>query len=146
MKKLFLFFILAGFFPLAIQAEQILQSSESFMTAKVVKLGRGSVNTGYSSINLSAEYTELLEECDDNCLESSCNRQTGVCSACKPGRYLKNNLCLACPDNATCSGNSSFKCNASYRKAGETCLGLCSGVSCKSGFTATVKSDQCCCS
>lgn len=142
MKNICLFFILACFFPLAAQAEQPLKNNEAFVVAKAVKLGRGNAySTG--GLNSLRPETSLAKDCDPNCL--SCDQTTGVCSKCKSGRYLKNNLCMVCPDNAVCPGDSSFSCDTSYRKAGETCLGMCSDVSCKTGFSTVIKSDRCCC-
>ena len=153
MKKLFLFAAFSALLPFALQAEEIFQNSSAFYVAKVVKLGRGDASATYFSGSLkdpssSVGHAELLEECDDNCRENSCNRQNGVCSACKSGYYLKNNICLTCPENASCSNGVTFICNNSYYKASSSassCSPICANVSCAAGTSPTASANSCCC-
>ena len=152
MKKLFLFAAFSALLPFALQAEEIFQNSSAFYVAKVVKLGRSSSSAFSAGSNIfntgSMGHAELLEECDDNCRENSCNRQNGVCSACKSGYYLKNNICLTCPENASCSNGVTFICNNSYYKASSSassCSPICANVSCAAGTSPTASANSCCC-
>lgn len=139
-------FILAVFCLFAGQADaaDLFADASSFTIARATKLGRVSTGSlgGMSSVGGKAE-TEQYIECDANC--TACDTKSGSCSKCVSGRYLKNNLCISCPANAVCTGGSSFTCKTNFRKAGEQCPALCEGVSCKSGFSPTVKSGKCCC-
>ena len=150
MKKLFLFAAFSALLPFALQAEEIFQNSSAFYVAKVVKLGRGDASATYFSGSLedpssSVGHAELLEECDDNCRENSCNRQNGVCSACKSGYYLKNNTCTKCPANASCSNGTSFVCGNYFTESTDSCLSICSNVTCVPGTTPYTQTDRCCC-
>lgn len=142
MKKLMFIFTMLVFLPLTSHAEQPLKNNEAFIVAKAVKLGRGNA---YSTVGLNSlrPETSLAKDCDPNCL--SCDETTGVCSKCKSDRYLKNNLCMVCPDNAVCYGDSSFSCNDEYYQSSNQCISICTGVRCVSGTTATPTNNRCCC-
>ena len=85
--------------------------------------------------------------CKDSC--------TNGCGSCESGRYLdySNGSCPTCSSKirncATCSSSAAgVKCTAcayGYRVSNGTCVANCTGVSCKSGYTATSTSTGCCC-
>ncbi len=146
MKKLLFILAVLSFLPFKATADNVFDNNNSFLIAKAVKLGRGSTNGFYSSSSLannSVAKTELLENCDRNCV--SCNTQNGVCGHCKAGCFLKNNVCVFCSGNATCSNGIALVCNNKYYKSGDTCIGVCTNVKCISGTSPTIKDYSCCC-
>ena len=152
MKKLILFAAFSALLPFALQAEEIFQNSSAFYVAKAVKLGRSSSSAFAAGSNVfntgSTGHAELLKECDDNCLENSCNRKNGVCGACKSGYYLRGNTCVPCPANASCANGVTFICNNNYYKASSSassCSAICANVSCSAGTSPTSSANSCCC-
>lgn len=145
MKKLIFIFALLAFLPLNVHAENIFNETDAFTVAKAVKLGRGTNGNTYSSgtLDRSGSGAELLKSCDKNC--RSCNEETGTCSVCKSGYYLKNNACSACPANAACSNGIAFICNDRYYKSADKCASICTNVSCTAGTTPQAQANSCCC-
>ena len=146
MKKLFFILAVLSFLPFTANAKNTFNDNDAFVIAKVVKLGRGSTNSFYSSNSLagnSSGKSELLKTCDKNC--ASCNTQNGVCGHCKSGYYLKNNVCVTCPGNATCSNGIAFVCNNKYYKLDDSCVAICTNVKCISGTSSKANDNSCCC-
>lgn len=150
MKKYLLFFAVLWFLPMTAAADYTFEDSNTFSIARAVKLGRDRSysNAGNSTVDSRNTGSELSEapqakSCDVNC--STCDTKTGKCSKCKTGRYLYDNMCMVCPANATCNGTDTFSCAAQYRKNTRECTANCTGVSCKSGYTATSTASGCCC-
>lgn len=144
MKKYIYILAVICFFPLTVQAVGIFDETQEFFVARATKLGRSDQN-GFGAISRVAGPAEIEQfvDCDINC--TSCNNKTGTCSRCAPGRYLKDNLCIACPSNASCGGGSEYSCNSYYRKVSSECISICFGVSCKSGTSPVSKTASCCC-
>ena len=143
MKKLLL--ILSGliFFAFESHAEIFLNSSDAFTVAKAVKLGRGhQFFYGKTSLN-NGNFSSLAKDCEDTCAD--CDRKTGICSVCKSGYYLKNNTCTKCPANASCSNGTSFVCGNYFTESTDSCLSICSNVTCVPGTTPYTQTDRCCC-
>ncbi len=146
MKKLFFILAVLSFLPFKATADNVFDNNNSFVIARAVKLGRSASKSIYSSANLNnsgAGKSELAKTCDKNCAD--CNTLNGVCGHCKSGYYLKNNVCVTCPDNATCSNGIAFVCNNKYYASGDSCVAICTNVKCISGTTPTIKDYSCCC-
>ena len=122
MKRYFMFLMLFScMLPYSTgAAADVFQSEGSFTLAKVTKLGRSkSLYVGATpSIHKNMPGPELLEECNDYC--ASCDRTTGTCLRCDNGRYLKNNYCLSCFENALCDGVKA-SCEVGYKLDGDSC-------------------------
>ena len=136
MKKLLLTFIPLSLLSFVVHAQTPLIDKEAFTIARAVKLGRGSGTEDFflSTLNSfsSAELDKSSEKyCDENC--RNCNKETGICSFCTSGYYLKDNMCLLCPDNASCSNGEVFVCNNKYYKYENSCISICSNVKCITG-------------
>lgn len=121
-KMFYIFILLCCMAPFNGHTEEFLQTKNSFLLVKAVKLGRSSVESN-NILSSTAGKNELLKKCDPNC--SNCNKVTGECLACDSGRFLNDNLCLVCPKNASCSDGKTFKCVAGYYQNGKECT-LCS--------------------
>lgn len=146
MKKLFFILAVLSFLPFKATANSVFDNNHSFVIAKAVKLGRSASKNIYSSSNLNnsgAGKSELAKTCDKNCAD--CNTLNGVCGHCKSGYYLKNNVCVTCPDNATCSNGIAFMCNNKYYKVNDVCLSICSNINCSSGTSPQAEANSCCC-
>ena len=146
MKKLFLILAVLSFLPFKATANSVSDNNNSFVIARAVKLGRSTSKSIYSSANLNnsgAGKAELAKTCDENCV--SCNTQNGVCGHCKSGYYLKNNVCVTCPGNATCFNGIAFVCNNKYYASGDSCVAICTNVKCISGTTPKANNNSCCC-
>ena len=119
MKKILFYLVfLCSLAPIASNAEDFLKLNESFTVARAVKLGRSSAASSQTIAIQNTGTISMLKECDSNC--ANCNKVTGVCTSCTSNRYLSNNLCLFCPEKATCNGVS-FSCRAGYYKNGQSC-------------------------
>ena len=143
MKKYLLMVFVLCCFSFPVSAAKIFSDTDGFIIAKAVKLGRGRAYSIDGTSTLNSGKTELSKNCDKNCAD--CNTDTGTCSACKSGYYLLNGSCKTCPANATCDGGNDYVCYSQYRKTSSGWLGICSGVTCKSGFTAVAHASSCCC-
>ncbi len=158
MNKLFIILALLAFAPANVRAESYINDGSAFVIAKAVKLGRGNAYSVSANANLNtgAGKTEIATkvDCDANC--SKCDTTTGTCSACLPGRYLSNNLCLSCSGisvaNGSCSACSgsnnctAVTCNSGYYKTGSGSCGACTAgqyvsggncISCPTGTYST---------
>ncbi len=93
-KMFYIFILLCCMAPFNGHTEEFLQTKNSFLLVKAVKLGRSSVESN-NILSSTAGKNELLKKCDPNC--SNCNKVTGECLACDSGRFLNENLCLVCP-------------------------------------------------
>lgn len=93
-KMFYIFILLCCMAPFNGHIEEFLQTKNSFLLVKAVKLGRSSVESN-NILSSTAGKNELLKKCDPNC--SNCNKVTGECLACDSGRFLNENLCLVCP-------------------------------------------------
>lgn len=93
-KMFYIFILLCCMAPFNGHTEEFLQTKNSFLLVKAVKLGRSSVESN-NILSSTAGKNELLKKCDPNC--SNCNKVTGECLACDSGRFLNDNLCLVCP-------------------------------------------------
>ena len=155
MKKLFLFCAVLICAAATVQAEH---TPEPFQIAKAVKLGRNinATTSHQSKVNLQSgsEAPELAKECDANCKD--CDRLTGKCLLCASGRYISGNLCLSCPQQNYCDGQTAVpNCTdvsclvnavAEATDTGCCCMPLgCEGVSCKTGYSPVLNANGCCC-
>jgi len=117
--------------------------------AKAVKLGRSvSSATSTAGINLSNRHTDK-DRADVVVCATGCEtcRSTTQCLKCKPDYYLKNGVCEACPEFASCAGGTqTFSCDSVHYASGDHCEDICTGVTCKTeGWQPTSKAGQCCC-
>ena len=67
---------------------------------------------------------------------------------CNVNYYKSNNLCVACPANATCSGGTaSFVCNTGYQKnaAGDACVANCASTEYFNGVKCVACPDNASC-
>lgn len=173
MNKLLLIFSLAVFLPANAPAETILNDAAAFNVAKAVKLGRGKTSMYNADTLLShgGESGGLAKTCSSQCL--SCDTATGTCQSCPSGYFpdgsgcskcasIANGKCLACYSDARidCSVVScdegyiqdvpdprcmELTCDDYQRRSGTSCVGNCTGVVCKSGYTPTATLTGCCC-
>lgn len=135
-KMFYIFILLCCMAPFNGHTEEFLQTKNSFLLVKAVKLGRSSVESN-NILSSTAGKNELLKKCDPNC--SNCNKVTGECLACDSGRFLNDNLCLVCPKNASCSDGKTFKCAAGYYAT----TGATSCSSCPAGTFSSAGSAGC---
>ncbi len=139
MKKLFfLIGVLITVPPLTGLCQTLLNEQGSFVVAKAVKIGRGKTSS-FNNMNTLNANTELLKNCDPDCVSGFCDRNNGICSRCPAGKFIYNNKCLSCPANATCNDGVSFICKTGYYKSGIQCL-PCTDIndkctSCSNGST-----------
>ena len=172
MNKLLLIFSLAVFLPANAPAETLLNDAAAFNVAKAVKLGRGKTSMYNADTLLShgGESGGLAKTCSSQCL--SCDTATGTCQSCPSGYFPDGSGCSKCtsPSNGTCNGCYApgeridcydLTCDAGYiqdgdgcmeltcddyqRRSGTSCVGNCTGVVCKSGYTPTATLTGCCC-
>lgn len=145
MKKATFILILLFVFALSTPAKSIFNDKEAFSITKAVKLGRSKLGNSFYSLpsgNKNNVKTEQLKQCDKNC--NSCDTKTGICSYCKSGYYLKNNICENCPSNASCSNGIAFTCNDYYYQNNDSCVDICTNVSCANGSPSRSKISCCC--
>ena len=120
MKKILLFFLFCCFVPPTAHAnDSVFNTGEAFSLAKAVKLGRGKTSS-FNEMNALNVTSELLKNCDPDCISDYCDRNSGTCSRCLAGKFIYNNKCLSCPSNATCNGVT-FTCKNGYYKNSTQC-------------------------
>ncbi len=138
MKK-YLLVIFIVFLPFSAIAE--VEKTEDFMIAKAVKLGRG--NAYFISVPMEISALKSGKDCHEKC--KTCDRTTGLCSACDTGYYLQNNTCISCPENAKCENGQTYVCEDTFYKKDDECINICSNVKCIDGISPAVFADRCCC-
>lgn len=168
MKKiLFIMFFLCWTVPFTADAEEFLNTAESFQLAKTGKLGRGTtLFTAFGAVSVNKKDAggqgggaQVAHYCGEFCTQ--CDTTSGTCNKCENNRYLRkvesDNTCFACPANATCDGRL-MTCNNGYYKPKNswscsacstipiehgTCkacnakTGGCTSVQCESGYMTT---------
>ncbi len=146
MKKLYTLLALAVCSPIgsAPQAASFPKTSYSVTSADTLKQ-KGNNSSSLKIVKTENDKSESNEEknCTANC--SQCNTSTEKCISCRPGYYLNNGKCVSCPTNASCSNGTTFSCNDLYYQSGNSCVGICERVVCKSGYKAVAKNNSCCC-
>ena len=144
MNKLFVIFALLAFMPADARTESYTDDSGAFVLAKAVKLGRGNAYSVAADTKINNGGTfDTDKSCDTHC--AGCDKSTGKCNSCAEGYYLKNSKCVICPANASCANGDTFICEDYYYKSGDSCLPVCSGVICKTGYKTAAAADSCCC-
>ncbi len=155
MKKYFLIFLAFLFVASVCNAETYFRTTDSFLIAKAVKLGRGA--TRYSSMSGQIA-KEGQSEVNDGSCSSSADCKTGLkcsskkCVICKDGEQ-----CDSCPKNYVGDGKGGCRiqcikgqadcelCSKGQIYDGSKCRLPCDGVTCPTGTTCKNGTTSACC-